>query len=111
MAAAGNVRTSRDRAPSVRSADSARTWRSLGWCDRARSMRPERQESVTTESDSVDGRASRARISDRRGEPRPARDYDRSHKARAKTYARELGPGLITGAADDDPSGISTYSQ
>jgi NRAMP (natural resistance-associated macrophage protein)-like metal ion transporter len=27
------------------------------------------------------------------------------------TYARELGPGLITGAADDDPSGISTYSQ
>ena len=21
-----------------------------------------------------------------------------------------LGPGLITGAADDDPSGISTYS-
>ena len=22
----------------------------------------------------------------------------------------ELGPGLITGAADDDPSGISTYS-
>jgi len=25
--------------------------------------------------------------------------------------ARELGPGLITGAADDDPSGIATYSQ
>ena len=24
---------------------------------------------------------------------------------------RELGPGLITGAADDDPSGIATYSQ
>ena len=23
---------------------------------------------------------------------------------------RKLGPGLITGAADDDPSGISTYS-
>src|SRR6185312_3971213 len=23
----------------------------------------------------------------------------------------ELGPGLITGAADDDPSGIATYSQ
>ena len=22
-----------------------------------------------------------------------------------------LGPGLITGAADDDPSGIATYSQ
>jgi NRAMP (natural resistance-associated macrophage protein)-like metal ion transporter len=24
---------------------------------------------------------------------------------------RELGPGVITGAADDDPSGIATYSQ
>ena len=24
---------------------------------------------------------------------------------------RSLGPGLITGAADDDPSGIATYSQ
>lgn len=26
-------------------------------------------------------------------------------------WLRELGPGLITGAADDDPSGIATYSQ
>ncbi len=26
-------------------------------------------------------------------------------------FFRKLGPGLITGAADDDPSGISTYSQ
>ena len=25
--------------------------------------------------------------------------------------ARRMGPGLITGAADDDPSGIATYSQ
>src|SRR3982751_3088591 len=24
---------------------------------------------------------------------------------------RALGPGLVTGAADDDPSGIATYSQ
>jgi len=28
-----------------------------------------------------------------------------------KDLARRLGPGLITGAADDDPSGIATYSQ
>ncbi|MGH7621370.1 MAG: NRAMP family divalent metal transporter, partial [Gemmatimonadaceae bacterium] len=28
-----------------------------------------------------------------------------------RSRARELGPGLITGAADDDPSGIATYSQ
>ena len=26
-------------------------------------------------------------------------------------WMRILGPGLITGAADDDPSGIATYSQ
>lgn len=26
-------------------------------------------------------------------------------------YFRGLGPGLVTGAADDDPSGIGTYSQ
>jgi NRAMP (natural resistance-associated macrophage protein)-like metal ion transporter len=27
-----------------------------------------------------------------------------------RQFFRELGPGLITGAADDDPSGIATYS-
>lgn len=38
------------------------------------------------------------------------------HRARhslpeTRAFARRLGPGLITGAADDDPSGIATYSQ
>src|SRR5580765_7507511 len=28
-----------------------------------------------------------------------------------RRWYRKLGPGLITGAADDDPSGIATYSQ
>ncbi|CAN7599373.1 NRAMP family divalent metal transporter [Paraburkholderia terricola] len=28
-----------------------------------------------------------------------------------RSWMRRLGPGLITGAADDDPSGIGTYSQ
>lgn len=28
-----------------------------------------------------------------------------------RSWLRRLGPGLITGAADDDPSGIATYSQ
>jgi hypothetical protein len=28
-----------------------------------------------------------------------------------KGLVRQLGPGLLTGAADDDPSGIATYSQ
>ena len=30
--------------------------------------------------------------------------------ARVRSFFANLGPGLITGAADDDPSGISTYS-
>ncbi len=30
---------------------------------------------------------------------------------KAKDYWKTLGPGLTTGAADDDPSGIATYSQ
>lgn len=38
-----------------------------------------------------------------RGRPRPLREAGR--------WLRILGPGLITGAADDDPSGIGTYSQ
>jgi NRAMP (natural resistance-associated macrophage protein)-like metal ion transporter len=28
-----------------------------------------------------------------------------------RSWTKRLGPGLITGAADDDPSGIATYSQ
>jgi len=28
-----------------------------------------------------------------------------------RAYVRAIGPGLITGASDDDPSGIGTYSQ
>jgi NRAMP (natural resistance-associated macrophage protein)-like metal ion transporter len=32
-------------------------------------------------------------------------------RARRRGFLRVLGPGLITGASDDDPSGIATYSQ
>jgi NRAMP (natural resistance-associated macrophage protein)-like metal ion transporter len=32
-------------------------------------------------------------------------------KGRVGSLAKRLGPGVITGAADDDPSGIATYSQ
>ena len=35
---------------------------------------------------------------------------DRGHRPLRRLW-RALGPGLITGAADDDPSGIATYSQ
>ena len=37
------------------------------------------------------------------------------HKKRSSSkiliYFKSLGPGIITGASDDDPSGIGTYSQ
>ncbi|MCC7543464.1 divalent metal cation transporter [bacterium] len=31
--------------------------------------------------------------------------------SRIRRFFKRLGPGLVTGAADDDPSGIGTYSQ
>ncbi|MDB5764290.1 MAG: natural resistance-associated macrophage family protein [Herminiimonas sp.] len=34
-----------------------------------------------------------------------------SNEAAETSWLKKLGPGLITGAADDDPSGIATYSQ
>jgi Mn2+/Fe2+ NRAMP family transporter len=34
----------------------------------------------------------------------------RKLRDRVRGFFADLGPGLITGAADDDPSGISTYS-
>jgi len=33
------------------------------------------------------------------------------HMKKIKTFFKSLGPGVVTGAADDDPSGIATYSQ
>ena len=35
----------------------------------------------------------------------------RSSRASRRSVLKYLGPGVITGAADDDPSGIATYSQ
>lgn len=34
-----------------------------------------------------------------------------TNRKRYSRFLRVLGPGLVTGAADDDPSGIATYSQ
>lgn len=35
----------------------------------------------------------------------------KNSSAKIKKFFKALGPGLITGASDDDPSGIATYSQ
>src|SRR5690349_196853 len=44
-----------------------------------------------------------SRLARHRGRPHPLRRVNR--------FLRILGPGLITGASDDDPGGIGTYSQ
>ena len=42
--------------------------------------------------------------------PRKQNAKNGDQPTRLKRLLADLGPGLITGAADDDPSGISTYS-
>jgi len=41
----------------------------------------------------------------------PPASYDQWMVGKAAHFWKQLGPGLTTGAADDDPSGIATYSQ
>src|SRR5271154_7047973 len=41
----------------------------------------------------------------------PARKTALKSRLLGVALLNKLGPGLITGAADDDPSGIATYSQ
>jgi NRAMP (natural resistance-associated macrophage protein)-like metal ion transporter len=53
----------------------------------------------TTAPESRDDHATRANMTQRRVRP----PFNR--------FLRILGPGIITGAADDDPSGIATYTQ
>jgi NRAMP (natural resistance-associated macrophage protein)-like metal ion transporter len=46
-----------------------------------------------------------------RSKPRRERHHPQRSRLQGFGYFRRLGPGLITGAADDDPAGIGTYSQ
>ena len=39
------------------------------------------------------------------------RAHPHRYRIRGSGYFRSLGPGIVTGASDDDPSGIGTYSQ
>src|SRR5438105_4734646 len=43
--------------------------------------------------------------------PPPPESNDIRAADGSSSFLKRLGPGLITGAADDDPSGIATYSQ
>src|SRR3954468_17609998 len=45
------------------------------------------------------------------GNGKPAPTHEPRQPFRFRDAVKALGPGLITGASDDDPSGIGTYSQ
>jgi NRAMP (natural resistance-associated macrophage protein)-like metal ion transporter len=47
----------------------------------------------------------------KKNSPHQSNKLQDSHRNFFKKIIARLGPGLITGAADDDPSGIGTYSQ
>ena len=53
-------------------------------------------------------------MSKRKPSPKPAKPARKPRKSKKTSKVRLseiIGPGLITGASDDDPSGIATYSQ
>ena len=41
----------------------------------------------------------------------PEKPASRNYRSKIGRLLQTLGPGLVTGASDDDPSGIATYSQ
>src|SRR5438874_5241769 len=54
-------------------------------------------------------RTQAAKFKSQSGAPRPLAGK-KPNAGAAKVLFQKLGPGLITGASDDDPSGIATYS-
>ena len=63
----------------------------------------------------LEGQANREGVVMNARNPIPAPDtqgsVDRGTTGGLRGFFKRLGPGLITGAADDDPSGIGTHSQ
>src|SRR5438067_9782485 len=55
-------------------------------------------------------RSQAAKFKSQSGAPRPLAGK-KPNAGAAKVLFQKLGPGLITGASDDDPNGIGTYSQ
>src|SRR5437879_10372938 len=45
------------------------------------------------------------------GSEKPAQKVAPHEPFSFRAFVKSLGPGLITGASDDDPSGVGTYSQ
>jgi NRAMP (natural resistance-associated macrophage protein)-like metal ion transporter len=51
------------------------------------------------------------KVDDEKSPKEEHEDKKISNRFSLRTTLKSLGPGLITGASDDDPSGIATYSQ
>jgi NRAMP (natural resistance-associated macrophage protein)-like metal ion transporter len=70
-----------------------------------------RRVAISGESEDLESKAlTRPSEKRRRLAPRRRKASSSKRGQRTLTILRILGPGLITGAADDDPSGIATYS-
>jgi NRAMP (natural resistance-associated macrophage protein)-like metal ion transporter len=70
-----------------------------------------RSVAISGESEDLESKAlTRSSGKLRRPVQRRRRDSSSKIGQRKRTILKILGPGLITGAADDDPSGIATYS-
>jgi NRAMP (natural resistance-associated macrophage protein)-like metal ion transporter len=65
----------------------------------------------STPPDDRDAVAHRGSTRGAQGPARPRSEHSLTLVARVRSIGKTFGPGIITGAADDDPSGISTYSQ
>jgi Mn2+/Fe2+ NRAMP family transporter len=69
---------------------------------------------VPSADDAPNGRRNGGHAAQANGNGAGARGAHRSRRSPVLTLRRALGvlgPGIVTGAADDDPSGIATYSQ
>jgi len=62
-------------------------------------------------TDKPDAGGSASVTAEDRFEPAAGPDREFVGASGWRDYLRALGPGLITGASDDDPSGIATYAQ
>src|SRR4051794_4137266 len=87
------------------SSSSGRRSRSHGAVPRRRAARPMQSTSPAMSAATL-GRVSPATLT-----ANERRHHRRRRSLRGHGYFKRLGPGIVTGAADDDPSGIGTYSQ
>src|SRR5271165_7557041 len=66
---------------------------------------------MTIPSSPAENTAGNAPAPPARQEPPPRPERPGGRRQQIRHLVGVVGPGLITGAADDDPSGIATYSQ